>query len=146
MGNRKKLRIKGRRNNSLRQKRTEVPGRGLMQVAGRLFSEDHRQRGEHMYPTPDEMFAKDIPESEQEKIEKFWRSEYVKPASNEPVIKVVDARVGGVRVGDAFIHEDGQVSLVFDADAPQEQLDIIKAQGEVVGYNVETGTPTDGPS
>lgn len=145
MSNRKKLRLFGKRDNRLREKRTEVDGQGMMQVAGRLFAPDTRAREEALHATPDEIWG-DIPESEQSKIAAFWANPYINPASNEPIIKVVDARVDGIRVGDAMIHDDGQISLVFDADAPEEQLAKIKAQAEIVGYNVETGTPTDGPS
>lgn len=137
MGNRKKLRIRGRRNNSLRQKRTEIPRRGLIDIAGRLFEPDNRP---FMPPTPDEMFAAGLTPEEQAKMPRLKM-----PASNESVIKVVDARHKGIRVGDAFIHEDGQISLVFDEDAPQWALDEIRGEAQIIGYDLESGTPDGTP-
>lgn len=143
MGNRKKLRIGGKRDNRLRQKRTKVDGSGLMQVAGRLFAPDPRPFAP---PTADEMFEAGIPEDEQAKIQKFLATPGVIPASNEPIIKVVPARVKGQDVGECYIHDDGQISLLLDPNAPKELLDAIKAEARFVGYNIETGAPQDGPA
>lgn len=146
MGNRKKLRIGRKRNNSLREaKMPNVPSSGLMQIAGRLFAPDERNAANDLYATPDEMFAAGIPEDEQAKIKAFWANAMVVPASNQPVIKVVPAKHKGVTVGECYIHDDGQISLLLDKDAPQWALDEIKATANYVGFNIETGTP-DGPA
>lgn len=68
------------------------------------------------------------------------------PASESEVIKIVPAKVDGIRVGDAYIHDDGQVSIKFDEDAPKKQMDKIKATGEAIGYDIETGLRTNGSS
>lgn len=143
MGNRRKLRFGGRRSNKFRDApQPNVPQQGMMQIAGRLFAPDERP---FEPPTPDEMFSAGIPEDEQRKITAFWANPMIKPSSNEPIIKVVPARHKGTDVGECYIHDDGQISLVLSNDAPQWALDEIKASAKVVGYDVETGTP-DGSS
>lgn len=66
-------------------------------------------------------------------------------ASESDIIKIVPAKHKGTTVGDAMIHEDGQVTIKFHDDAPQWAIDEIKAVAGSIGYNLEAGTP-DGPA
>lgn len=135
MGNRRKLRIGRKRTNANRQRRHEIPGMGIANKVANLLGEDKRAQAYETFAGPDEMFAsKDLPPDEAALIEGLKA-----PASDTPVIKVVEARVDGVRVGTAFIHEDGQVSIKFDDDAPEEQMKHIKSTADNFGYSLEGG-------
>lgn len=61
------------------------------------------------------------------------------PEDEVVVIKEVPAKVDGVIVGTAYLHDDGSVAIKYNADAPKEALDKIRATADEVGYSLETG-------
>ncbi len=106
------------KDNRLRLKKNpNILSRGI----ARLREED---RG---VPTHDEMFPGLPPEDE------------------AVVIKEVPAKVDGVTVGVAYIHDDGSVAIKYDADAPKWAIDKINATAVSVGYNLVTGE-SNGPA
>ncbi len=72
------------------------------------------------------------------------------PEDEVEVIKEVPAVVTHpetnekVTVGTAYIHSDRSVAIKYDEDAPEWALKYIKHTADMVGYNLETGGPTDG--
>lgn len=51
-----------------------------------------------------------------------------------------------VRVGIAIIHDNGEVALRYDEDAPLWAMSEIQGFADSVGYSLETGGPVNGPS
>lgn len=129
MSNRRRLRFGKKRTNSFRQRKISTAG------IAKIFNDDDRAYGQERYPTADEMFSgAGLPDDEKAQLAKLTM-----PASEAEVIKVVPAKVDGVEVGTAYIHDDGQVSIMFHEDAPDDKLEKIKATSMSVGYNLETG-------
>jgi hypothetical protein len=147
MGNRKRL-----KDNSLRLKKDpNVLQRGIAKIVG--------QPSGYRPPTHDEAVANPdliaglglIPEdlaSRESITNEALLGMGFKPddlASPEVVIKVVPAKHKGVTVGDAYIHEDAQVTIKFHEDAPKWALDEIRGVADKIGYSLEAGEHS-GPS
>lgn len=136
MSNRRKRRFFKR---TPQENRLEIASRGLAKT-----DPMNRVHGADRYPTADEIFARYDSESLPSE-EKALLAQLKIPASEAEVIKIVPAKVDGVVVGTAFIHDDGLVSISFNEDADEAAMKKLKDVSEMVGYSVETGEPDGTP-
>lgn len=140
MGNRKKLRINGKRSNLFRNKkrRVEVNTRGpaVMQHGIDLVSRLYSQEG--------------LDARVEERGELFWNyNSLVKLGINNgidgdettQVVRVVTAKADGVPTGLAFIWDDGSISYWEDKDSDPDALAKVHKVANEVGYSLEEGRP-----
>lgn len=139
MGNRKKLRINGKRSNLLRskKKRTEVNTRGpaAMQNNIELVSRLYSQEG--------------LDARVEVQGQLIWNYEsLVKLGINNgvdgeqpQVARVVTAKADGVPTGLAFIWDDGSISYWEDKDSDPDALAKVHKVANEVGYSLEEGRP-----
>lgn len=142
MGNRKKLRINGKRSNLFRnkKKRTEVSGRGpagimsgnAVDLVSRLYSQEGldarvEEKG-HLIWNYDSLV-------------KLGINNGIDGDETTQVVRVVTAKADGVPTGLAFVWDDGTISYWEDKDSDPEALAKVHKVANEVGYSLEEGRP-----
>lgn len=139
MGNRKKLKVAGRRSNLFRGKKkpTEVSNRGPaamqtgIELVARLYSQEGldarvEKRGHLIW--------------DYDGLVKLGINNGVEGVESQ-VVQVVVAKANGIPTGLAFIWDDGSISYWEDKDSDPEALAAVHKVAEEVGYSLEEGRP-----